>query len=722
MRFTSAPKSRRQRPPFPAIVEICEPRTLLTNPGFLAGEVPAIDGMGNNLDHPEWGSTDEMLLRLAPENYADDSGMPAGSDRLSARTVSNAMATAHEPKSNDRNLTDILWLWGQFVDHDIDLTEGASPAEPMPISVPAGDPYFDVDGSQTIGLNRSIYMMDNGVRQQINEITAFIDGSTIYGSDPVRTDALRSHEGGRLRMQDTSVGDLLPFNDGNNSGNIIFPNASQPFQTPDQLFLSGDVRANENVALTSMHTLWVREHNRIADEISAQYPNLTDEQIFQQTRAIVRAEIQAITYNEYLPALLGFDAIGPYQGYDPDVNPDIANEFSTAAYRFGHSMLSSELSRRDAEGDVIDAGNLSLQNAFFNPGEIYDPSQGTGNGIDPLLRGMTTTIAQEIDTQVVDDVRNFLFGPPGAGGFDLAALNIQRGRDHGLSSYNDTRQWIGLPRVTSFSDVSSDPHVVEGLASMYGSVDDIDLWVGGLAEDHLPGSSMGETFSTIITDQFERLRDGDRFWYQNVFHGEQLAELESTTLADVIERNTGIQDLQPNVFFDASVLYVDLAASHASNVTVRVADGELQVVEGHNGRVIASQSLGTVQQLILDGSDRTPNHIAIESIAGDLLPGGIVVNGGSGRGDVLRIEGTHGEDVIGVTPNEVTVNGLVIQFSQIERIEIQTGQGDDEVDVADEVDLPVIVDRGEGGEHRADPWEQLFGSQHFLDLLHFHGR
>ncbi len=684
-------------------------------------EIPAIDGTGNNVDHPDWGSTGEMLLRMAAEDYADDSSMPAGQGRESARTVSNAMDTADQSQPNDRNLTDILWLWGQFVDHDIDLTEGTQGA--MPIQVPASDPYFDpgATGTQTIAFNRSIYQMDNGVRQQINEITAFLDGSTIYGSDPARTDALRSHVGGKLRTVETSVGDLLPYNDGNNSENTIFPNARQPFQNPDELFLSGDVRANENVALTSMHTLWVREHNRIADEISAQHHNLTDDQIFQQARAIVRAEIQSITYNECLPALLGFDAIGPYQGYDPDVNPDIANEFSTAAYRFGHSMLSSELLRLDADGNVIDAGNLSLQNAFFHPSEITD------NGIDPLLRGMTTTVAQEIDTQVVDDVRNFLFGPPGAGGFDLAALNIQRGRDHGLSSYNDTREALGLPRMANFADISSDPHVVAGLESMYASVDDIDLWIGGLAEDHLPGSSMGETFSTIITDQFERLRDGDRFWYQNVFHGRQLAELEQTTLADVIERNTGVQNLQPNVFFAPSVLYVDLAQSHANNVTVRVADNELQVVEGHNGRVLASQSLDNVRQLILEGSDLTPNHITVTAIAGDLLPDGIVVNGGASRGDTLRVEGTNDADTIAVNPKQVTVNGLMIQFSQVERIDIQTRRGDDDVQVADDVDADVQVDGRDGHHHQHQNHHpgyllaHLFGSDHFLDSL-FHSR
>jgi hypothetical protein len=80
-------------------------------------------------------------------------------------------------------------------------------------------------------------------------------------------------------------------------------------------------------------------------------------------------------------------------------------------------------------------------------------------------------------------------------------------------------------------------------------VDDIDLWVGGLAEDHLDGTTLGETFHTILVDQFTRLRDGDRFWYENVFAGDVIDQLETTTLADVIERNSGVYGLQDNVFF-----------------------------------------------------------------------------------------------------------------------------------------------------------------------------
>ena len=181
--------------------------------------------------------------------------------------------------------------------------------------------------------------------------------------------------------------------------------------------------------------------------------------------------------------------------------------------------------------------------AFFAPDEI------TQYGIDSLLAGVANQAANEVDTMVVDDVRNFLFGNPGDGGFDLPSLNIQRGRDHGLADYNQVRVDLGLEAVTTFADITSDTDLQYKLQHLYGTVDNIDLWIGGLVEDHLPGSSVGETFATIISDQFTRLRDGDRFWYQNILEGEQLQEVESTTLADVIERNTTIDGLQANVFF-----------------------------------------------------------------------------------------------------------------------------------------------------------------------------
>lgn len=518
--------------------------TLAASPAANA-EDRTINGSGNNISNPTWGSVDVHLQRLGPVSYADGVSEPRGGfapTLPSAREISNACSAQIGSIPNNRNLSDYVWQWGQFIDHDIDLTGAASPAEPFNIAVPLGDAYFDpgMTGTQTIGLDRSAYDPLTGTgpgnpRQQINQITSWIDASNIYGSDSTRADTLRTHSGGHLA---TSAGNLLPFN------TTGLPNAPD---TSSAYFLSGDVRANEQNGLTAMHTLFMREHNRVADLIEAANPGaFSDSQIYEQARKVVGAELQKITYNEFLPALLGSGAVSPYSGYDTGVDGTIANDFANAAYRFGHSMLSSTLLRRDNDGNVIGDGDLPLQDAFFNPSEISDW------GVEPLLKGLAMQQMQEVDSKLVDDVRNFLFGPPGAGGFDLAALNLQRGRDHGLPSYNDMRAALGMTTASDFLDLTGgDATVAAALASVYASVNDVDMWMGGLCEPHLADSSMGELFTAIIVDQFERLRDGDRFYWENdpYFDTFSLVDLDNLQLSDVIMWNTNITNLQSNVFF-----------------------------------------------------------------------------------------------------------------------------------------------------------------------------
>ena len=391
---------------------------------------------------------------------------------------------------------------------------------------------------EDISFNRSSYDSTTGTdsshpRQQLNKITSYLDGSNIYASDLQRAMALRTLDGtGRLK---TSKHNLLPYN------TVGLPNAGGP---SPELFLSGDVRANEQIGLTVLHTLFVREHNRLAAKIRIRNPNLTGDEIYQQARRKVGAYIQAITYNEFLTVLLGPHALSPYVGYDERVDATVSNIFSTAAYRFGHSMLSPTIYRLKKNGKPIPQGHLPLRDAFFNPNLLqYE------GGIDPILRGLSKKLAQNVDTYVVDDVRNFLFGMPGQGGLDLVSLNIQRGRDHGLPTYNQARIELGLLPASSFSDISSKEEIQTRLAAAYNSIEDIDVWVGGLAEDHVPGALVGPLFFTILKSQFEKFRDGDRFYYKNMYSRDEIQQIESTTLADIIRRNTHIdREIQNNVF------------------------------------------------------------------------------------------------------------------------------------------------------------------------------
>ena len=524
--------------------------------------VRSIDGTGNNLEHAEWGSANAALTRRIAADYEDGVGSPSGADRPSAREISNAVVAQAGDVPNALGVSDFFWQWGQFLDHDITLTPELYPIEAFDIEVPLGDPWFDPysTGVALIPLGRSYYEYVDGQREQFNELTAWIDGSNVYGSDDDRALALRTLDGtGRLK---TSAGDRLPYNEEG------LPNA--PSTAPDY-FLAGDVRANEQVGLTVMHTLFVREHNYWADrlraeaerdsgfeqgdlrtrdgrarvrqgELSARRGRMSGEQIYQRARAIVSAEIQVITYREFLPLLLGPSGMEPYQGYRDSVQPDIRNEFATAAYRFGHSMLSPTLLRIDAEGRELRQGHLSLAQAFFAPAELEV-------GLEPYLRGLAVRRAQEVDPLVIDELRNLLFGPPGAGGLDLAALNIQRGRDHGLAGYAEARLALGLPPALTFAAISSDPAVQARLASVYSGPDQVDLWVGGLAEDKLPGAMVGRTFHRILSEQFRALRDGDRYWYERSLPGELVELVERQSLAAIIRRNTRIGDeLQDNVF------------------------------------------------------------------------------------------------------------------------------------------------------------------------------
>ena len=220
--------------------------------------------------------------------------------------------------------------------------------------------------------------------------------------------------------------------------------------------------------------------------------------------------------------------------------------------------FSPMLLRIDADGEQHEH---SLAEAFFTPSLV------TEHGISGFLRGLAGQVAQEVDAKLVDQIRNLLFGASGGPGRDLASLNIQRGRDHGVPSYNDVRGAYGLAPVTTFADISSDPVVQEELRQAYGDVDLIDLWPGGLAEDHVPGAIVGKTFRTIIADQFRRLRDGDRFWYENdsyfLANPDLLKQVRGTTLADIIRRNTEIGDELPDVVFGGLTPVVSILAVEA---------------------------------------------------------------------------------------------------------------------------------------------------------------
>lgn len=241
-----------------------------------------------------------------------------------------------------------------------------------------------------------------------------------------------------------------------------------------------------------------------------------------------------------MPRILDEGPLGNNAGFDADVNPTVSVEFSTAAFRFGHTLLSPTIQRL-AENGNNPADALDLRVAFFNPGSFAE------TGVDPILRGLADGKSQAYDPMLVKDVRSFLFGQPGAGGFDLASLNIPRGLEHGLQSYNDMQEALRLDRKASFAEIPSNPDIAARLEEAYGDVDLIDARVSGLAEDRFGDGLVSELFHLVIADQFNRVRAGNKYSSENNPLPDIAQGIGFNLLSDVIKANTGVEVMQDDV-------------------------------------------------------------------------------------------------------------------------------------------------------------------------------
>lgn len=505
-----------------------------SSPLHCGAEDRTIDGSGNNLQNPQWGAGESNFIRVAPAGY-DTRSNPVGSDLLEPRVLSNLLFDQNELFPNPGALSGYVYAFGQFISHDIQETLSGN-SESINMQIPADDLFFD---EGLFPLTRSQFDPTTGrgrsnPRQQINFTSAFIDASTVYGPNDARASILRggpASPGAKLRTSDDINGD---------GENLLPRNAFGP--SLESNFIAGDARVNDNVVLSSIHTVFMREHNRLIDELRFENPDWSDEQLFQRARKFVGAEIQAITFNEFLPALVGPMSPALQGEYDPEINPSVANEFATVFLRIGHSMLTPDFKRVHEDGRV--ENSVELQNAFFNPGFL-----DTSTELELLLKGLAVETQETVDLNLVDAMR-FAF---------LGAIDLQRSRDHGLVGYNEMREAYGLDVAGSFADISADPDVVEKLAAAYEDVDSVEAFVGALAEDHLPDANVGALTTAVYVEQFARLRDGDRFWYSNddAFTPADRAWIEATTLSDVIQRNTGLTSLQDNVFLADSTPALD---------------------------------------------------------------------------------------------------------------------------------------------------------------------
>ena len=591
--------------------------------------IRSLDGRGNNELHPSWGRANTLYLRLAPPDYRDGISRMEGGP--SPRYVSNRVFNdGGQNLFSENGVSQWGWVWGQFVDHDIGL-RNEQPGESAPIAFNTNDPLEAfTDDLGAIAFSRTPAAPGTGVatpRQQVNTLSSFIDASNVYGVDSARLAWLRlgpvDSSGALLMLTDdgylprvTARGDPTTAPAMDLMGALV--------GMPNRAVVAGDVRANENIALTALHTLFAREHNRI---VAALPSYLTAEERFQIARRVVGAEIQYITYTQFLPAL-GIQ-LEPYRGYQPSVNPALSNEFAVVGYR-AHSMIHGEFDTTVPAGTYTDEElsafaaqqiivertaadvtlTIPLNAAFGNPDLLQQV------GLGPVLQSLAERQYKN-DEQVDNTLRSILFQVPkpgipdptvcGApvvnpdcftGVSDLPAIDIARGRDHGIPSYNDLRRAYGLAPKTSFIDVTgeatqrfpprlngNDPAILDfvelrdadgtllvpgsaeaedeavtgirsstlaaRLKAAYGSVDRLDAFVGMVSEQHLKGTEFGELQLAIWTKQFAALRDGDRFYYLNdpALHAIELAfRIDYRhSLAEIAKLDAGVT-LQTNVF------------------------------------------------------------------------------------------------------------------------------------------------------------------------------
>ena len=506
----------------------------------LLREFRPIGGGGNNLRFPGLNVLPgNPELAIAPLNFAGpNDGLVPGPN---PRTISNVIgggtgAQGQNAQTTDPVISAWFYVFGQFVDHDIDLEETPQTSPLINIIIPPGDPVFTA--GTAIVMNRDT--RNPRTNTIVNTVAGFLDLSQLYGST-------------------TAVAQSLA----NPDGTLVTSDNGLALPVVDDTFVTGDPRVMENPELTAVTILFMREHNYWVHVLKAQHPNWTGSQLYNMAKAINTAEYQNIVYTEYLPLLVG-PVLGRYPGYSPFVNAQVTQEFSTAAFRMGHSEVSDTQEGLDNNGNVL--FTESIGQAFFNTPEIDE-----SNGIDPLLRSLGGDFSQATDPYTVAALRDLLFAGLVGGDIDemdLIAIDIQRERDVGIGTLNQTRRAIGLRPYRSFAELTSDPVLQSSYAALYGNIDNVDLFMGGLAEAHAPGANVGPTFQYIIGSQFWRLRSGDRFFWQNEgFDRQTAAAIASTTITTLMLRDTTARNLQPDLFLEATLPALAPAAHVKAHVT-----------------------------------------------------------------------------------------------------------------------------------------------------------
>ncbi|KAI8796634.1 peroxidase [Biomphalaria glabrata] len=520
------------------------------------------DGSCNNLEQPSYGVAGSMFRRILPPKYENDDGQTprltgvGGSPLPSPRAVSTKV---HESEKHSANQATMMFMqWAQFVDHDLTYT----PKTPMvkccsknllwsghhhpdvmhggpcfPIFVDEHDPYFRDDTTRCLEFRRSQPRYDSHkVRQQINEVTSWLDASHIYGNSESQALSLRSFKDGKLKVKVIHGHEFLPEADDTEEKKCFL------MEKGDYCFKAGDIRVNEYPGLTALQTIFMRYHNQICDRLRHIHHEWEDEILYQEARRVVIAVIQRITYDKFISQLLGplaakHDLLPGAHHYDEKIDPTPANVFATAAFRFGHSLIKDSLT---IDGELVKTGEF-----FMRPKFVI-------NSLPGVVKALISELCQETDIYYTKAMTEHMFEVPykPKTGHDIVSTNIQRGRDHGIPPYNDWREYFGLKRKT-FKTMDSGS---KKYSQVYDSADDIDLYSGAISEHNIEGGMVGEVYSKILVQHFRHVKFADRFWYENrggkaSFTKKQIREIHKMSLSKVIcDTVPGFKRIQPNVF------------------------------------------------------------------------------------------------------------------------------------------------------------------------------
>ncbi|XP_069837963.1 dual oxidase 2-like isoform X3 [Dendropsophus ebraccatus] len=522
-------------------------------------EIQRYDGWYNNLAYHSMGSKGSKLMRLIPASYSDGVYQIATEPQLpNPREISNAVMNGPSGQSSSQNLTVMAVYFGYHVLSEIVSTQlPACPPEFLNIYIPPGDPVFDPTkkGNVVLPFQRIKWSYDTGKspnspREQINTVTAWIDGSSIYGSSHSWSDALRSFSGGKLA---SGPDGLFPPYTTQSLPMCRIPDPSTGITGDEGIYGFGNAMGNENPLTQAVSLVWFRYHNYMAAKLAQNHSDWTDEVLFQNARKWVTAIYQKIAFYEWLPTFLSKPLPG-YNGYKQHVDPSISPEFLALTAQKIYTMMPSGVYMRDKHCNFLnvtnkDGGNscaLRLCNNYWNR---KNPNMKTPADVDHLLLGMCSQVAEKEDHIIVPDLRDYWYGQIKYSRTDLVASSILRGRDMGLPSYKKLKEHYG--HNLDWGDIKNTT-IREQLKALYNNdIEKLELIPGVLSE--IEGNS-NTLISDIIISQFNRIREGDRFWFENkkngLFTDDEISEINKTTFHDVLVAVTDAWEntTQKNVF------------------------------------------------------------------------------------------------------------------------------------------------------------------------------